>query len=155
MSDQPIVPPPSDAGLPPLTPDEMPPQLQTALKQMSRRGPVVDVMTGQTVADAGRLVGEQPHEVLVGCSGCARAVAQGWWGSIARHAGSSGAPVCVMCGEGEATLSAVEWFQLVAELAAARTAAGSRRSWREDAVKGLGVVTPMPCPTCVPEQPQG
>ncbi|MGW2496217.1 hypothetical protein ACWCV2_17165 [Streptomyces pseudogriseolus] len=139
MSDAPT--PPSEDDFPPLTPAEMPPQLQAALKQMSRRGPVVDVITGQTVAEEGRLVGEDPGEALVGCLECARAVAQGWWGSIARHVGMEGAPVCVLCGEGEATLSAADWFATAGQLAAAATARGSRRTWRDDAVKGLGART--------------
>ncbi|MGV9509347.1 hypothetical protein ACWDQZ_27480 [Streptomyces tendae] len=154
MSDQPTVPSPSDAEPPPLTPAEMPPQLQAALKQMSRRGPVVEVGTGRVVAEAGRLVGDETGETLVACTECARAVAMGWFGAIARHPGSVGAPVCVMCGEGEATLSAVEWFVLLSELAAARTADGSRRTWRDDAVKGLGATMLAPCPTCTPSATQ-
>ncbi|WP_155553656.1 hypothetical protein [Streptomyces sp. E1N211] len=116
----------------------MPPQLRAALKQMSRRGPVIDVATREIVAEAGELVGEEPGEGLVGCLECARAVALGWFGGIARHVGMEGAPVCVLCGEGEATLTAVDWFAMTGQLAAARTADGSRRTWRDDAVKGLG-----------------
>jgi hypothetical protein len=130
--------PPSDDDFPPLTPAEMPPQLQAALKQMSRRAPVVDVITGKTVAEDGQLVGQDLGEGLVGCLECARAVAQGWWGSIARHVGLEGAPVCVLCGEGEATLTAVDWFVMAGQLAAAATARGSRRTWRDDSVKGMG-----------------
>ncbi|MEU9355051.1 hypothetical protein AB0D65_29655 [Streptomyces griseoloalbus] len=142
MSDAPTPPSqPSDADFPPLTPAEMPTQLKAALKQMSRRGPVVDVATGETVAEGGQLVGEQPDQDLVGCLECARAVAQGWWGSIARHVGMEGAPVCMLCGEGEATLTAADWFAMAAQLAAAATARGSRRTWRDDAVKGLGAHT--------------
>ncbi len=108
---------------------------------MSRRGPVVNMGSGETVAEDGRLATDKPGEGLVACAECARAIALGWWGSISRHAAPSGRPVCVLCSEGEATLTAVDWFALAAALVAARTADGQRRSWHDDAVKGLGAVT--------------
>jgi hypothetical protein len=151
MSDQPSPQRPTDADLPPLTVAEMPPQLQAALKQMSKRGPVVNMTTRETVAEGGQLVGEQPAEGLMACVECARAVALGWWGSTARHFGDDGAPVCALCGEGEATLTATAWFALVVRLTIQNTASGMRRSWRDDAIKGLGAATIMPCPTCAPE----
>jgi hypothetical protein len=39
----------------PIGPDEFPPELQDALRRMSNRGPVVDLATGQRVAEEGRL----------------------------------------------------------------------------------------------------
>lgn len=146
MSDQPTRPTP-----PPPFDTELPPQLQDALRRMSERGPVVEMSTGETVAEGGRLITDQPAEGLVACVECARAVSMGWWGSIARHVAPEGAPVCLLCNEGEATLSAADWFTTTARLAASRIAAGQRRTWRDDAVKGLGAVTVMPCPTCHPE----
>lgn len=137
MSDEQVPPHPSAPDdLPPLTVADMPPQLRAALKQMSRRGPVVNMTTGETVAEAGELVGEEPGEGLVGCLECARAVALGQWGGVARHEGMDGAPVCLLCGEGEATLTAVDWFLTTAKLADAMTAAGTRATWREDSVRG-------------------
>ena len=44
-----------DQELPPISPDEFPPELQDALRRMSKRGPVVDLGTGQRVAEGGRL----------------------------------------------------------------------------------------------------
>jgi hypothetical protein len=144
MSDQPTAPPPFDS--------ELPPKLQDALRKMSERGPVVEMSTGATVAEGGRLVSDQPGGELMACVECARAVALGWFGSIARHIGDAGAPVCVLCSEGDATLTAVEWFALTASLVSQRTADGQRRTWRDDAVKGLGAMTVMPCPRCDPEE---
>lgn len=46
----------ADTELPAITPDELPPELQEALRRMSLRGPVVDLATGQRVAQDGRLV---------------------------------------------------------------------------------------------------
>lgn len=53
---------PVDAEMPPLKADEMPPELQDALRQMSKRGRVVDMGTGQTVAEAGELVDDKEHQ---------------------------------------------------------------------------------------------
>ncbi|MER6616325.1 hypothetical protein [Streptomyces xantholiticus] len=143
MSDQPTAAPASqdDADFPPLKPDDMPPQLKDALRRMSQRGPVVDMGTGETVAEDGRLVDEPVADDLVACNECARAVALGWWGSIARHPGAPGRPVCVLCGEGEAVHTAVEWFAMAAALVRQRTNDGQRRTWHDDAVKGLGAVS--------------
>jgi hypothetical protein len=102
---------------------------------------VVNLETGETVAEGGQLVTDPPGDALLACIECARAVALGWWGSIARHIAPLGRPVCVLCSEGEATLTADAWFTLTASLVAKRTADGQRRGWREDAVKGLGAVT--------------
>lgn len=44
------------SDLPPARPEEFPPELQEALRRMSRRGRVIDLDTGETVADEGRLV---------------------------------------------------------------------------------------------------
>jgi hypothetical protein len=41
---------------PPADPSEFPPELQEALRRMSNRGPVVDLNSGQRVAESGRLV---------------------------------------------------------------------------------------------------
>ncbi|AWI32738.1 hypothetical protein [Streptomyces tirandamycinicus] len=143
MSDQPTPPPvESTDDLPPLKPEEMPSELKDARRRMSQRGPVVDMGTGETVAEAGRLAGEKPAGGLVACSECARAVALGWWGSISRHLGAPDAPVCVLCSEGEATLSAEEWFSLTAQLVVQRTRDGQRRTWRDDALVGIGAVNP-------------
>jgi hypothetical protein len=124
----------------PLHPDDMPPELRAALAKMSERGPVVDMGTGAVVAQDGQLV----HE-LVACQECARAVALGWWGSTARHCSDEGSPVCQLCGEGEATLTPQAWFALTLQLIIRNTASGARRTWRDDAVKGLGATT-MPEP---------
>lgn len=51
-------------------------------------------------------------------------------------------PVRVICGEGQATLTAGQWFARLAVLVAQRTAEGRRRSWRDDAVIGLGAMRP-------------
>ncbi|MEW2301956.1 hypothetical protein AB0958_18615 [Streptomyces sp. NPDC006655] len=53
-----------DLDLPPLHPDDMPPQLQEALRRMSARGegPVVDMATGAVVAREGRLVTDAPSD---------------------------------------------------------------------------------------------
>lgn len=118
----------------PADPADFPPELQEALRRMSQRGPVVDLGTGTRVAQDGNLV----HE-LVACSECARAVALGWWGSTARHYGDEGSPVCQLCSEGEATLTAEAWFALTLQLTIRNTASGARRTWRDDARKGLGL----------------
>jgi hypothetical protein len=132
-----------DGALPPADPAEFPPQLQETLRRMSARGdgPVVDMSTGATVAEDGRLVTDAPAD-LVACMECARAIALGWWGAIARHFGEPGEPVCVLCGEGAAVLTAVQFFARAAVLVQQRTADGQRRSWRDDAVIGLGAARP-------------
>jgi hypothetical protein len=122
----------------PLHPDDMPPELRAALAKMSERGNVVDLGTGDVVAKDGHLVGD-----LVACQECARAVALGWWGSTARHCGDPGSPVCQLCSEGEATLTATAWFSLTLELIIRNTASGARRTWRDDSVKGLGITPPQ------------
>jgi hypothetical protein len=111
---------------------------------MSLRGAVQDMRTGTVVAADGRLTGEHDTRALVGCTECARAIALGWWGGIARHRGDREAPVCVLCSEGEATLDAGAWFVLVASLAARNTVSGRHRTWREDAVRGLGAAAAQP-----------
>jgi hypothetical protein len=141
-----------ETPLPPFDPRDAPPQLAEVLRRMSKRGTVVDQSTGQKVAEDGRLVTDEPGEELMACVECARAVALGWWGSTARHFGDPAAPACALCGEGEATLTAADWFALVVQLTIQNTASGMRRSWRDDAVKGLGAMTLMPCPTCHPEE---
>lgn len=119
----------------PADPATFPPELQEALRRMSQRGPVVDQATGDVVARDGRLVGEQP----VACLECARAIALGWFGAIARHPGDPNKPVCVLCSEGEAVLTPTQWFVRAAMLVQQRTVDGQRRSWRDDAVRGLGI----------------
>lgn len=121
----------------PLHTDDMPLQLRAALAKMSERGDVIDHGTGDVVARDGQLVAD-----LVACQECARAVALGWWGSTARHYGDPGAPVCQLCSEGEATLTAQAWFALTLQLIIRNTASGARRTWRDDAVKGLGAALP-------------
>lgn len=122
-------------------PKDFPPQLQEALRHMSQRGRVVDQATGETVAEDGRLlIDEQP----VACQECARAVARGWWGGIARHEGPDDQPMCVLCEEGQATLSATEWFRLTQQLIQARS--GQRKTWQEDAIRGLGAISGPPAP---------
>lgn len=116
---------------------KLPPRLQNALRTMSRHAPVVDPTTGRVVARDGRLLDDPAHP-LAGCAECARAVAQGWWGAIARHPGPADAPTCALCGEGEATLTPSQWFDQVATLIGCSIAA-FRRSWRDDAVAGLGL----------------
>lgn len=125
----------------PADPSTFPPELQDALRRMSQRGPVIDMGTRTVVAQDGRLADETDPNDLLGCMECARAVAQGWWGSIARHPGPADKPVCVLCGEGEATLSPGEWFSRVATLVSTPIAA-SRRTWREDSLRGLGITAP-------------
>lgn len=78
------------------------------------------------------------EDALLACLECARAVGLGWWGSVARHPGPADAPVCVLCGEGAASLTAAQWLAQAAALAAHHTARGQRRSWREDAERGRG-----------------
>lgn len=124
----------------PLDPDDMPPQLKEVLARMSQRGPVIDMSTNAVVARDGHLLAD-----LVACQECARAVALGWWGSTARHYGDPGSPVCQLCSEGEATLTAQDWFALTLQLIIRNTASGTRRTWRDDAIKGLGAVM-MPAP---------
>jgi hypothetical protein len=141
-----------ETPLPPFNAADAPPQLAAALRQMSKRGPVADLSTGERVAEDGRLVTDPEAEERVACPECARAVALGWFGSIARHIGDAGAPVCVLCSEGDASLTAAEWFALVGQLVVARTADGQRRTWRDDAAKGMGAMVVMPCPTCDPQE---
>ncbi|QDN94915.1 hypothetical protein FNV58_00885 (plasmid) [Streptomyces sp. RLB1-9] len=126
----------------PLDPDDLGPELQEALRRMSARGdgPVIDLGTGAIVAKDGHLVGD-----LVACRECARAVALGWWGSTARHCSDPDSPVCQLCSEGEATLTAEAWFALTLQLTIQNTASGTRRTWRDDAIKGLGAIA-MPEP---------
>jgi hypothetical protein len=130
----------------PLDLDDLPPELQDALRRMSARGdgPVIDLGTGALVAKDGALVTDPPDgQEPVACSECARAVALGWWGSIARHMGAPGTPVCWLCGEGKAILTPAQWF---AEVVALIQANGpQRRTWHEDAIKGMGAFT-MPEP---------
>jgi hypothetical protein len=121
----------------PLDPDDFPPELQDALRRMSQRGPVVDMGTGAVVAQDGQLV----HE-LVACQECARAIGLGWWGAIARHPGPPDKPVCVLCCEGEATLTPAQWFTVVAQRIAAHVQAGKHKSWRDDSLRGLGITPP-------------
>lgn len=121
----------------PADPADFPPELQEALRRMSERGPVVDMASGEVVAENGRLV----HE-LVACFECARAIALGWWGAIARHPAEPDEPVCVLCKESAAVLTASGWFASAAALVQQRTADGQRRTWREDALKGLGITAP-------------
>ncbi|MFF1284322.1 hypothetical protein ACFVY4_26720 [Streptomyces sp. NPDC058299] len=131
--------------LPPLDPADMPPQLQEALRRMSARGdgPVVDLGTGAVVAQEGRLVTDPPEEEqLVACNECARAIALGWWGAIARHPGPADKPVCVLCGEGQAVLTAGQWFDTTAKLKAAHVKAGKHHTWRDDAVARFGAARP-------------
>jgi hypothetical protein len=45
----------------PISPDEFPPELRGALRTMSLRGPVVDLATGQRVAEDGHLVTDPEH----------------------------------------------------------------------------------------------
>lgn len=120
-----------------LPPPEFPPQLQAALRSMSQRGRVVDMASGDVVAENGALTGE-----LVACHECARAVALGWWGSISRHTGEPGTPVCVLCSEGEAVLTPAQWFTETASLVQAHIIDGQGRTWRDDATKGLGLTGP-------------
>lgn len=87
---------------------------------------------------------ELPADQPVACSECARAVALGWWGAIARHIGPADRPVCLLCGEGEATLTPTQWFALADELTRSRTLDGQRRTWRDDAVRGLGAMHHAP-----------
>lgn len=122
----------------PADPSEFPPELQEALRRMSQRGPVRDLTTGDVVARDGRLTGDEREEQLVACLECARAIALGWFGAVARHLGEPNSPVCVLCGEGAATLTPEQWFARIATLAANATHSGQRRTWRDDAVKGLG-----------------
>lgn len=75
----------------------------------------------------------------VACDECARAVAMGWLGSISRHPAPPGAPVCVLCGEGEAVHTAEEWFEHTVALIEERDRDGQRRTWREDAMIGAGI----------------
>ncbi|MFD8650669.1 hypothetical protein [Streptomyces mirabilis] len=126
----------------PVDPATFPPELQNALRIMSARGdgPVVDLSTGAVVAQDGHLVGE-----LVACHECARAVALGWLGAIARHPAPHGAEVCTLCCEGEATLTPAQWFTMTAQLLGENARRGMWRSWRDDAVRGLGAIT-MPEP---------
>lgn len=128
----------------PADPADFPPELQDALRRMSARGegPVVDLATGAVVAQDGRMVSDPPGEQPVACVECARAIALGWWGAISRHSGPADAPVCVLCSEGEATLAPTEWFVRAATLVQQRTVDGQRRSWRDDAVRGLGIMPP-------------
>lgn len=119
------------------SPEEFPPELQEALRRMSQRGRVVDLNSGEVVAEGGQLVTDPSKRVA--CHECARAVALGWWGSISRHIGPADAPVCLLCGEGEAVLTAEEWFAETADLIVERTRDGQRRTWRDDALKGLGL----------------
>mgnify|MGYP007011098431 CR=1 FL=1 len=136
MSDQPTSP---DS----ISPSEFPPELQDALRSMSKRGPVVDMGTGATVAEAGRLVGDEQKGNLVACVECARAIALGWWGAISRHAAyGPDKPVCVLCCEGEATYTAEEWFVLAGQLVTQRARDGQRKTWQEDAIRGLGIQPP-------------
>jgi hypothetical protein len=120
----------------PLDPDDLPPELRSALAKMSERGPVVDMSTGTVFAQDGRMADEPPADLLA-CVECARAVSLGWWGSIARHCGDPGTPVCQLCSEGEATLTAKAWFALVQQMVIRNTASGIRRSWRDDSVQGM------------------
>jgi len=132
--------PPVNAELPPADPADFPPQLQEALRSMSQRGPVVDMGTGDTVAEDGRLTTDRGQEdELVACTECARAIALGWWGAISRHIGPADKPVCVLCGEGEAVHTAAGWFTTTAQLIEQRTREGQRRTWAEDAHVGLGI----------------
>jgi hypothetical protein len=119
----------------PADPADFPPELQEALRKMSERGSVVDMGTGDVVAENGRLATDQ---VMVACHECARAVALGWWGSTARHPGEPGIPVCVLCGEGEAVLMPAQWFAETIMLI--QQNGSQRRTWRDDAVKGLGAI---------------
>ncbi|WP_431959356.1 hypothetical protein [Actinacidiphila sp. bgisy160] len=137
---------PQDGALPPADPSEFPEPLREALARMSQRGPVVDMGTGQVVAQGGRMVANpQDAAELVACNECARAIGLGWWGSTARHPAPDGAPVCVLCLEGEAVHTAAAWFAAAAQLVQARTADGQRRTWRDDAIKGLGAISgPFP-----------
>jgi len=85
---------------------------------------------------------EVPADQLVACPDCARAVGLGWWGSIARHNGPDGNPVCVLCKQSEATLTAAQWMALAASLAEYNTANGLRRAWHEDGLIGAGAADP-------------
>lgn len=85
------------------------------------------------------MTGDQDAGGLVACDECARAVALGWWGGISRHQGRPGRPVCLLCGEGEAVHTAVQWFGLTAALVHERTHDGQRRTWHQDAMIGLGL----------------
>lgn len=129
---------------PPADPSEFPPELQETLRRMSARGqgPVVDLATGTVVAQDGRLAHEAPGEQPVACLECARAIALGWFGSISRHIGPADAPVCILCSEGEATLTPAQWFAQTAVLVQQRTADGQRRTWRDDSLRGLGITAP-------------
>jgi hypothetical protein len=131
---------PTEGELPPATADDFPPELQDALRQMSKRGRVVDMGTGQTVAEDGRLTTDD--EALVACTECARAVALGWWGSISRHIGPADKPVCLLCCEGEAVHTPASWFAITAQLIAQRSRSGQRRTWNDDALIGLGITPP-------------
>lgn len=84
---------------------------------------------------------EIPADQTVACNECARAVALGWWGGIARHPEHEGA-VCLLCGEGEAVHTAQEWFGVTVMLRAERARDGQHRTWREDAAAGLGITKP-------------
>mgnify|MGYP001157633233 CR=1 FL=1 len=84
------------------------------LRQMGRSAPIVDVATGRT-SGSGR-----DEEELVGCLECAQAVALGKWEGVARYEGMEGAPVCVSCGKGEATLTAIDWFLKTSRMAVTR-----------------------------------
>jgi len=123
----------------PADPADFPPEVRDALRKRSERGPVVDMATGERVAEDGRLVSD---EQLVACLECARAIALGWWGAIARHFGNPDAPVCALCGEGEATLTPTQWFAQVTQLMQAHIAAGKHHSWREDSLTRLGIASP-------------
>jgi hypothetical protein len=72
------------APLPPARPEEFPPQLQEALRRMSLRGRVVDLGTGETVADEGRLVIDplSPAEAYADAPGIVEEI--GWVARTAR-----------------------------------------------------------------------
>jgi hypothetical protein len=79
-------------------------------------------------------------DALVACAECARAIAIGWWGGISRHRRADDtAPLCRLCQQGEATLTAEKFMNFTGDLVFEYRARGIGGTWHDDALRGLGL----------------